>query len=385
MPLKGLPDSTSTTLYVHVPFCVVKCGYCDFNSYPVEDTSVVDRFLTALDLELRLATRLAAPPTVFIGGGTPTYLDSQQFERLFEILNEHVKLSACAEVSMEANPESLTLEKAKIAKAAGVNRVSIGVQSFHPDHLIFLDRAHDKDKAIAAYENVRQAGFDNVSLDLMFSIPGQTLEQWDQDLQQVVALGPDHLSCYNLTFEAGTKLTKAMKDGRVTANDDRLDRSLFDHTRTVLGSAGYDAYEISNFAGRGGPCLHNDHYWLQGDYLGVGPGAASHRMGWRGTNLKPVEAWASSIERGFLPTGDAEVLAPHQRAAEAIWLGLRRKQGIDLASTETSLGLPVHELFKTTIDRYAAMGWLELDGTSLRLQGEGLIFADAISEAFLTG
>ena len=297
-----------TSLYVHVPFCVVKCGYCDFNSYVVEDRTVHDVFLQALDAELAREWRHGEPTSVFVGGGTPSLLDEERFQRLFEVLGKHVALRDCAEVTMEANPESLTTEKARIARACGVNRMSMGVQTFHAHHLRFLDRAHSAERAEQAFGMLRAAGCTNVSIDLMFGIPSETAAEWEADLERALSLQPDHVSCYNLTFEPGTRLHRDMEQGRIAPNDEEVDRAMFLHTRERLAAAGFSAYEVSNFAGRGGPCRHNDHYWLQGDYVGVGPGASSHRGGVRWTNIKPVEAWARAALAGVPCASTAETL-----------------------------------------------------------------------------
>lgn len=372
-----------TSLYVHVPFCVVKCGYCDFNSYVVEDRTVVDRFLDALEAELAQAHLPRVPVSVFLGGGTPTHLELPQFERLFAILGARVDLPACEEVSMEANPESVTREKAAIARAAGVRRFSMGVQSFHDRHLRFLDRAHDAARVRAAVQALRDGGAENLSLDLIFSVPGQTLAEWEADLQQALALQPDHLSCYNLTYEPGTRLHRDLQQGRFEPNDEELDRAMFLRTREVLGAAGYRAYEISNFAGRGGPCRHNDHYWLQGDYVGVGPGAASHRNGTRTTNLKPVDAWAKAVLGGRTGAGSAETLSPSQRAGEALWLGIRRTAGIDLAAVGARLGLDVVRRFGPVLDGHVRDGLLRQEGTRIVLTDAGLLLGDRVGASFL--
>jgi oxygen-independent coproporphyrinogen III oxidase len=372
-----------TSLYVHVPFCVVKCGYCDFNSYVVEDRSVHERFLEALDAELKLARPPRRPLSVFVGGGTPTHLTPSHLQRLFEILGRHADLRGCREVTMEINPESLTPEKAAIALAAGVNRASMGVQTFDAERLRFLDRAHTADRARAAFGELRAAGFENVSIDLIFGLPGETLADWRDDLEQAIALGPDHLSCYNLTFEHGTRLHRDMQQGRVEPNDEEVDRAMFLYTRQRLAESGYDAYEISNFAGRGGACRHNDHYWLQGDYVGVGPGASSHRGGVRATNLKPVESWATSALAGLAPSATAETLTPRQRAGEAVWLGVRRRDGVDLAAVEAKLRLPVAREFSGRVDELVRRGHLEHEGTRIRLTADGMLFADAVGAAFL--
>jgi len=380
----SVANGLGTSLYVHVPFCVVKCGYCDFNSYVVEDTAEHDRFLDALDAELAVRwPRGATPVSVFFGGGTPTLLATPRLQRLFAIVNAHVPLAACDEVTMEANPESLTQEKAAVALAAGVRRLSMGVQSFHARHLRFLDRAHSAERAEAAFGEARAAGFTNLSVDLMFGIPTETVTEWRDDLERALALSPDHLSCYNLTFEPGTRLHRDLQRGSVAANEQEDDRVMFLHTRSRLAAAGFTAYEVSNFAGRGGPCRHNDHYWLQGDYVGVGPGASSHRAGVRQTNSKALEAWAAAALARSPCAASAETLRPWQRAAEALWLGIRRTAGVDLAAVTARLQLPVRDRFAATIDALRASGFVDFDGRWLRLTAEGLLMADRVGSELL--
>lgn len=377
------PTLSATSVYVHVPFCVVKCGYCDFNSFPPEDEAALDRFLDGLHGELRMLPVPYKPVTVFFGGGTPSFLDSARLRRLFAITGPVLDLRGCEEVTMECNPESITEEKARLALDAGVNRISIGAQTFDPRYLAFLDRAHDADQTKAAFEAARSAGHDNISLDLMFGIPGQTLEEWETDLTTAISMGPDHVSCYNLTYEPGTRLTRDLNQGKVTPNPDDRDLTMFRRTRELLTAAGYTAYETSNFAGRGGPCRHNDRYWLQGDYLGVGPGASDHRGGVRSTNLKPLDAWANSIAKGIRPTASAETLTPVQRAAEALWLGLRRTDGIDLTELSGRLGFDVAAHFESTVQRLVADNLVQLSGTRLTLTEHGQVFGNTVGEAFL--
>ncbi|HEB51753.1 MAG TPA: radical SAM family heme chaperone HemW [bacterium] len=374
---------TATSLYVHVPFCVVKCGYCDFNSYVVVDEELHDRFLAALSAELGRRWRGGRPTTVFIGGGTPSLLSPARLERLLAIVGEHVDLAGCAEVTMEANPESLTVDKARIARAGGVNRLSIGVQTFHAHLLRFLDRAHDAAKAEAAFVAAREAGFDNISLDLMFGIPGESFDEWRRDLERALQLGSDHLSCYNLTFEPGTRFERDRRQGRTGPNDQGLDRAMFEHTRSRLAEAGFEAYEVSNFAGRGGRCRHNDHYWLQGDYVGVGPGASSHRDGVRVTNLKPLDAWCDAALSGPTCTASAETLRPLQRVAEALWLGIRRADGVEIEAVSRRLRIDARAALEPIFVRQQREGSIVWDGARVRLTGEGLLFADQVGGDYL--
>ncbi len=375
----------TTSVYVHVPFCVVKCGYCDFNSYTVDGPEPLDQFLLGLDQELRLAPLPKKAPTIFIGGGTPTYLDQERFAQMLEILNQHLDLHSCAEVTMEANPESVTAAKADLARQAGINRISIGAQSFATDKLRFLDRAHSAEQTRQAFHTFREAGFGNISLDLIFGLPGQSLAQWQDDLQQALALQPDHLSCYSLTYEPGTRLHRDLKQGRVQVCDEDQDREMFLFTRDHLAEHGFTAYEVSNFAGQGGPCMHNDHYWLQGDYIGIGPGAAEHRRGVRHTNLKALQAWADSLAKGLRPVASAETLSLRQRAAEALWLGIRRKAGIALPAIEQRLGIPLQTIFQDCLEKLCKQGYVTLQDSHLSLTKEGLLFANTVGETFLTG
>ncbi|MFO1076543.1 MAG: radical SAM family heme chaperone HemW [Planctomycetota bacterium] len=371
------------SLYVHVPFCVVKCGYCDFNSYVVPEVEAHDRFLQALASELQAAWPGGTPVSVFFGGGTPSLLAPDRLQQLLAIVNRVTPLADCPEVTMEANPESITVEKAAIARGHGVRRFSMGVQSFHPHHLRFLDRAHTAERAVAAFGELRDAGCDNVSIDLMFGVPGETRDEWASDLERALGLGPDHLSCYNLTFEPGTKLHAAMQAGEVDPNDEEVDRAMFLHTRARLLDAGFEAYEISNFAGRGGMCRHNDHYWLQGDYVGVGPGASSHRAGVRWTNLKTVDAWARAALAGLPCAGSAETLSLEQRAGEALWLGIRRRDGVDLAAVARRLGIDIEARFAAPIARHVEAGLVERRDSRLALTAAGLLLADRVGADYL--
>jgi oxygen-independent coproporphyrinogen-3 oxidase len=374
---------TPTSLYVHVPFCVVKCGYCDFNSFTAQGTGPLDRFLAALELELARAQVPQDPCSVFLGGGTPSYLDEERLLRLFGLLARHVDLAACPEVTMEANPESITTAKAQLAREHGVRRMSLGAQSFDTQFLRMLDRAHDGARTVAAVAEVRAGGLHNLNLDMIFALPGQSLAQWQGDLDAALALQPDHLAAYSLTFEPGTRFTRDRERGTLHANDEATDRAMFLHTRARLHAAGFTAYEISNFAGRGGPCRHNDHYWLQGDYVGVGPGASSHRAGVRWTNLKPLEAWALALERGHPPAGEAETLAPRQRAAEALWLGLRRAEGVDLAAVAARTGCDPRVAFTSELGSLAQQGLVQLDAAVLCLTAAGLLVADEVGARIL--
>lgn len=379
--MSGFPDKSS--LYVHVPFCAVKCGYCDFTSYVPEDSGALDAYLEGLRTELDLRHPAAPPPTIFLGGGTPTYLDPPRLRQLLEIVDRVAPLHGCVEVTMEANPESVTEEKLRLARRLGVNRLSLGAQSFDDRRLAFLDRPHDAAAIERAVAAARAAGFDNVSLDLIFGLPGQTLDDWRCDLEHALVLGPDHLSCYALTFEPGTRFTRLVRRGDLDPPSDEIQRDMLLFTRERLGAAGFTAYEISNFAGRGGPCLHNDRYWQQADYVGVGPGAASHRAGVRSTNLKALGAWLDRLRRGTPPVAETETLTPLQRAAEALWLGLRRSEGVDLTALSARLGFDVPARFAGVLEDLVRDGLIDRTATHIRCTPQGVLFADEAGARFL--
>jgi oxygen-independent coproporphyrinogen-3 oxidase len=291
--------------------------------------------------------------------------------------------SSSFEFTAEANPESVTPEKARLLLAAGVNRVSMGAQSFDAGRLRFLDRPHDARKIVDSYHVLRDAGFENLSLDLIFGLPGQTLAQWDDDLRQALELCPEHLSCYNLTYEPGTRLHSDLQRGRVHQNHDADDRVLFEHTRKRLADAGYEAYEVSNFARADRACQHNLGYWNANDYLGVGPGAASHRSGVRSTNSRSLSVYIDLLNRGLPATESAETLSPRQRLCEAAWLGLRRSVGIDLTVLSGRFALDARACLTNPLELYSRLGMLEQTGERVALTAGGLLFLDTVAAAFL--
>ena len=299
------PTPPPVSLYLHVPFCTVKCAYCDFNSYAgMEDA--IPAWESALLEELRRWAPVVAGrpvPTVFIGGGTPSLLDGDAIARLLDAIRDGYELQPDAEITLEANPESVRLDRLRAYRAAGVNRLSMGVQSLDPDELRFLDRLHDADRARWAFDQARAAGFDNVNCDLIFGLPGQSLETWRRSLEGVAGWGPDHLSCYGLTVEDGTPLAQRVAAGTVTEADPDVVADISEWTEERLAALAYEQYEISNWSrshpeGPGRECRHNLVYWRQGDYVGVGPGAHGFVNGVRyAVERSPARYVAALAER----------------------------------------------------------------------------------------
>ena len=278
-----------TGLYIHVPLCEKRCRYCDFYKLTPNEVDSMDLYLQCLEVELRRLPKDFAPDTVFIGGGTPTALSPAEYGKLLESLHRRINLSEVIEFSSEANPGTLTPEKLAVMKEGGINRVSIGVQSFNPRALQLLGRIHDAKEAVDGYHMLRAAGFDNVNIDLIQSIPGMNPDEVLDDARKVAELGPEHISFYNLIYEPGTPLTKARDEGLVIPPGEDEEADNYFAVKAYLENAGYDHYETSNFSKGGAQCKHNVLYWQGGEYFGCGPSAHSHWHGKRFGNIPRPE------------------------------------------------------------------------------------------------
>ena len=369
--------------YVHIPFCAHKCGYCDFASLAGAD-HLAERYLSALEREMGLS--LAEPrevDTIFIGGGTPTRLDAPGLARLLDAVRRWFPLSPGGEWTVEANPGTLDAEKTDILAVGGVNRVSLGAQSFHPELLRTLERNHAPDEIERALELVRPK-FDRWSFDLIFGVPGSTPEQWEYDLERALGLGPSHLSCYGLVYEKGTALWKQWQAGLVRSLDEEVERTMYAHTIDRLNSSGLPMYEISNYAKPGHECRHNLVYWTNDAYFGVGLGAARYVGGVRSVNTREMSAYLKRIEAGEPATGPTETLDPESRARESAILMLRRTAiGLDREDFRQRTGFDLDELAGSSISRFVSRGLLEDDGRRIRLTREGLFLADTVLCEFL--
>lgn len=333
--------------------------------------------------ELELRGEGLQPKTIFLGGGTPTHISSPLLRRFLEGIHERVDLSEVREFSCEANPESTSLEKLELLRELGVQRLSLGVQSFDEKRLRFLDRAHSLEDALQAFEQAGNVGFEARSLDLIYGIPGQSPEEWLAELDQAIALQPDHISCYHLTFEAGTQLQVDLGKGKVQEIPEEESRTMLIETRARLRAAGMPAYEVSNFAVPGRECQHNLHYWRAGSYLGIGPGASSHRHGIRQSNLRPLQPYLSAVEQQSCPIASAEVLSPEHRCREALWLGLRLTQGVELKRIHDLCGVDPQELFHDLIPALVEEGSLVVDQNRIQIPESALPLADRITARFL--
>ncbi len=369
--------------YVHIPFCARKCGYCDFASLAGAEDSA-DRYLSALAREMELL--LGEPvevATIFVGGGTPTRLNCRQLRRLTSILRQWLVLTPGGEWTVEANPGTLDLEKVEVLVEAGVNRVSLGAQSFQPAVLAALDRDHGRAEVERALERVRSS-FPRWSLDLIFGVPGSSLSLWLDDLEIARALGPAHLSCYGLVFEKGTALWGQWQSGQVFPVDEELERTMYEATIDRLADLGLSMYEISNFARPGHECRHNLVYWANEAYFGFGLGAARYIRGVRSVNTRDLQGYLRRIESGIPATGPSEELSPEAQARETAILMLRRVAlGIDRHQFRHRTGFDLDTLLGPTLERFKSSGHLHDDRQRVRLSREGLFIADFILRKLL--
>jgi len=372
---------TPTAAYLHVPFCAHHCGYCDFAVTAGQD-HLMDLYLEALAVELATLGAPAPVRTIFIGGGTPTYLDAPRLDRLLGALNHWLPLLPGGEFSVEATPESLDDGKAALLAAHGVNRVSIGAQSFHPHLLRVLERIHNPEDVPRAVECVRRK-IGRLSLDLIFGVPGQTLAEWDADLRRVIALAPDGVATYGLTFEKGTPLWKQRQRGGVQALDEDTELAQYEHAIDTLGTAGYEHYELSNFARPGQRCRHNEVYWANDPYHGFGVGAASYVNGTRRLNVRDTRQYVKRVLAGESPAFQTETLGPEEHARETMVIQLRRADGIARAAFRQRTGFDLDALAGPALARHVELGLLRDDGESVRLTRRGKCVADAVVTALL--
>jgi oxygen-independent coproporphyrinogen-3 oxidase len=326
-------------VYVHVPFCASRCGYCDFNTYAPGEGVVRDGYVDAVLAELALADRVLGAArtvdTVFVGGGTPTLLDPGELARVLEAIDKTWGLAADAEITTEANPESVDPGSLRALRTAGYNRISLGMQSAAPHVLQILDRKHRPGRAVAAAAEAREAGFDHVNLDLIYSTPGETAEDFDASLAAVVGAGVDHVSAYALIVEDGTRLAARMRRGELPYPDDDVAADRYLAADAALSAAGLGWYEVSNWARDGAArCRHNLLYWTGGDWWGLGPGAHSHVGGVRWWNVKHPAAYAGRLGRGESPAQARELLTPDERHTEDVMLRLRLSSGLPLAALD---------------------------------------------------
>lgn len=374
-------DARSIGWYVHLPFCTTKCGYCDFYSLPTIP-GLVDGLVNALASEIAWRDPKRPVETIFIGGGTPTVLPAEALGRILDLIT--ARTGPVGEFTVEANPSSTDELKLDLLRKSGVNRISFGAQSFDPAELKVLERLHDPRHIFESVDAARAAGFDNINLDLIYAIPGQSMESWRSTLQRAIDIGAEHLSCYALMYEPGTSLTRLRHQGRVVQADEDLEAEMFDCTIDTLTAAGYEHYEISNFARPCRRCRANVIYWENREYFGIGPSAVSYLDGVRRKNVPDVRKYVESTPTD--PTSivsEEEQLATEDRARETAIQMLRMTEGIKYARFEAVTGFKANELFSRQIAEYAGLGLIEANATGFRLTRRGLLLSNKVMTAIL--
>ncbi len=373
-------------LYVHIPFCARVCPYCDFAVQAGANETFVERYLEALHLELRNTLCDETIDTIFLGGGTPTALNGLQLRALLETIRSVANLEENAEISIEANPENLDEEKLAAMRDAGFNRLSLGAQSFDDAALRQLGRRHDGAKIETAFANGRRAGFDNISLDLIYAVPQQSRASWRETLRRAADLEPQHVSCYSLTIEEGTNFGKRAAAGVLLPMSDDAQADQMQIAQDVLESAGLSRYEISNYARPGFESLHNRNYWRGGDYLAVGCGAHGHDNGLRYWNERDAEKYVARMEAGSTPgmaRAGEETLSSRERFDELILLGLRTREGVSLPGISRKLNMNAREVLGASLIELVSQNWVEENDEIIRLTPRGFPLADAIATKLL--
>lgn len=374
---------TPLAVYVHTPFCPSKCGYCDFNSYAMQG-QIMERTTRAIVSEIERSPWRGRPAkTIFFGGGTPTFLDESQLLRIFDaVIEAHPPIEGC-EITSESNPGTADAAKYGAMRRAGFNRISLGAQSFLDEDLIRLERVHKADEIVRAVELARAAGFDNLNLDLMFALPHQSLAGWRRNLDRALDLKPEHLSLYCLTIEPNTSFCKRHLRGQLHLPDDEAQVAMYEECLDRVSAAGFEQYEISNFAKPGRECRHNLCYWRGEEYAGYGPGAvgsgmAVPAMGFTGvppvlaryTNLKHPEGYCAAVEAGEELAYESEVLDDKTRRTERIMLGLRLNSGLTIDGLD---------LDPRAVERVESRGWVERENGTIRLTRAGRHFCSEVA------
>jgi oxygen-independent coproporphyrinogen-3 oxidase len=387
-----------TSLYVHVPFCAQKCEYCAFFS-EASSGELINRYVNALQRELEFVAEDLRPRTVFFGGGTPSLLNLRQWESLFQTM-ERLRLLGAEEFTVECNPATVSLDKAKLLRSFGVNRVSMGVQSLDEGLLDRLGRVHSREMVFKSFDTLRQAGFDNVNIDLMFAIPGQTMDIWRATLAEAFALGSEHLSSYEVIYEEDTPLYAQLNAGEFDVNED-LACDMFEELVQRSAHAGFRQYEIANFArdtriGQTAPaslppdpllpalaCKHNVNYWRGGDFHGLGPSATGYVRGVRTKNWANTQLYCEQLEKGRRAIESREEFPPLKRAGETAAFGLRMNAGWPFEEFQRVTGLDLRSDWSADMDSLVQKGWAFRSPDRFQLTPQGLRFADAAAEAFL--
>lgn len=375
---------THAGLYIHIPFCRSRCSYCDFAT-GLYQSELAERYVRAVVAEIESASQSGARvDTVYFGGGTPSLLEPSQLDRIIDALSARFDVDATPEITLEINPGGITVEKLRACRSLGINRASFGLQTFADDELAKLGRSHTTLDALQTFADLRTAGFENVSFDLIAGLPGQTLAGWQRNVQQALELRPEHLSFYLLEVHAGTPLAEHIRKGLQPAPDDDLAAVMYQAMLEQATNAGYEHYEISNLCRPGFESRHNSKYWTGQPYFGFGCSAHSYDgRTRRWSNERDVRRYVEMIETGLSPIVEEQELTASEARAEALFLGMRLMRGIDLRQYRESFGLDLRAEYGAALERFRAAGLVEMDGELVRLTRSGALLSNEVFSAFV--
>ncbi len=373
-------------MYIHIPFCHQICFYCDFNKVFFKDQPV-DAYIESIGKELAMWKQQGALneplETVFLGGGTPTALTPEQLQRLLDLVHQYVPMAKDVEWSSEANPDELTREKMEVLYKGGVNRLSMGVQTFDQDLLKRLGRTHANEDVLRAVETAREVGFRNISFDLMYGLPGQTMAQWDETLERAFSFGMPHFSAYSLIIEPKTVFYNLMVKGKLNTVTEDLEGDMYERLMSEMEKHGLHQYEISNFAKPGHESRHNLLYWDNEEYIGVGAGAHGYVNGVRYSNHGPLKKYMEPLELGERPVLDATHVSIKAQMEEEMFLGLRKTAGVDIAHFEEKFGAPLETVYGEILQKEQAKGNLAVEQGRVKLTHKGRFVGNEVFEQFL--
>jgi len=373
-------------LYLHFPFCISKCPYCDFNSYQLENDNQISSYISALYQEITAYSKKFKKSnikTIYLGGGTPTILSGIQICNILEFCKDKFTIDKNAEITIEANPGTLDGKKLKLLIKSGINRLSLGGQSFNDLFLEKLGRIHNTQEIIDSYYLAREAGFNNINIDIMFALPDQTTEDLQDTLKKAVFLKSDHLSLYNLTIKPGTEYYKDYKRGKLNLPTEDEDFDMYSWAINYLEENGFEHYEIANFARPHKRSMHNLIYWQNKPYLGIGAGAYSFIRGYRYMNYENPARYVKEVMSGKLPVDNGEKISLRKRMIETIILGLRTKDGVGYKKYKTRFGVDLNDTFPQQINKLVTLELLQKDNCKIKLTRKGIFLANTVFREFI--
>lgn len=373
-------------LYIHIPFCIKKCKYCDFNSFKL-NIDEKKKYISALEQEMKLykdEVKDKEIDSIFIGGGTPTVLNGDEIKTLFKKINENFKIKEDAEITMECNPGTIDEKKLLAMKESGVNRLSIGLQAVQNHHLKYIGRIHTYEEFEKNYIEAKNIGFNNINIDLMYALPNQTVEDWKETLEKIVKLNPEHISSYSLILEENTELFDMFNRKEFRLLDEDTDIEMYEYTINYLKLHGYNQYEISNYAKTGYECNHNILYWKCENYIGIGTSSAGYLNNIRYNNICEIDKYEEAVLNNKKPIEFEEFTSEKDEIEEKIFLGLRMNEGIKFIDFEEKYNLNFEDKYKEQIEKLTKMNLIEVDNQGMRLTQKGREISNSVFVEFMS-